>query len=159
MLAEFLHWQHGETIGPSWMLGLGFPGCPFLYNEHLWKELCIQKAFSVRFSLRPIQRLHWTVSIKSWPCLHSATLAWCIYSPLLHCLEILGSVEGSQPARSVLPCLLCLAGLETSVSQAQLVPEHNCSGEHHRVLHTAAWRKKPLVSAEETTQSSSEYRH
>lgn len=119
MLALFFHWQNGGTIGQFWMLGLGCPGCAFLYSEHLWKKLWIQMAFSVRFPLRPIQRLYWMVFIKSWPYLASVTLVWYMYSPLLHCLEVLGSVDGSQLARSFLPCLLlCLAGLEISVSQA-----------------------------------------
>lgn len=67
VLAIFLHCHHGGTMGQCWMLGLGCPGCPFLYSEHLWKELWIQTAFSVRFSLRPIQRLYWMVQILTPP--------------------------------------------------------------------------------------------
>lgn len=73
-------WLHGGTIGQCWMLGLGCPGCPFLYSEQLWKELWIQMALSVRFSLRTIQRLYGIVSIESWPYLPSATSMWCVFS-------------------------------------------------------------------------------
>lgn len=62
-----------------------------------------------------------------------------VYSPLLPFLQVLGSAEGSQLARSfLLYLLLCLAALATLVSRTQLIPEHNCSGEHHRVLYSAA---------------------
>lgn len=81
VLAVFLHCHHGGTMGQCWMLGLGCPGCPFLYSEHLWKELWIQMAFLSGFLSGQFRDyIEWC---KSWPHLPSATMAWYVYSPQL----------------------------------------------------------------------------